>query len=143
MTADQYLRALLAREQVDTSASSPVLGVQRTANPVIQEWAGEYLAGISPSGSFAKGTANRSGTDIDLFVCPFVLESPFEDASPGHASLPSATPSDRTRVSDRVAGTGHGSQCDREDPRPPVDGDDRPALPDRPGPPPHLRHGQP
>jgi len=23
---------------------------------------------ISPSGSFAKGTANRSGTDIDLFI---------------------------------------------------------------------------
>lgn len=68
MPGDQYLRAILAREQVDTSARSPVLGVQRTVNPVIQEWAGAHLAGISPSGSFAKGTANRTGTDIDLFV---------------------------------------------------------------------------
>jgi hypothetical protein len=65
---DQYLRDILARERVDTSASSPVLGVQRTINPVIQDWAGTYLVGISPSGSFAKGTANSSGTDIDLFV---------------------------------------------------------------------------
>ena len=26
------------------------------------------LSDVSPSGSFAKGTANRSGTDIDLFI---------------------------------------------------------------------------
>ncbi len=26
------------------------------------------MLSISPSGSFAKGTANRSGTDIDLFI---------------------------------------------------------------------------
>ena len=28
----------------------------------------KYLAGILPSGSFAKGTAIHSGTDIDLFL---------------------------------------------------------------------------
>jgi tRNA nucleotidyltransferase (CCA-adding enzyme) len=26
------------------------------------------LVSVSPSGSFAKGTANKSGTDIDLFI---------------------------------------------------------------------------
>ena len=36
--------------------------------PVVQFWAGPHLRGISPSGSFAKGTANKSGTDIDLFI---------------------------------------------------------------------------
>ncbi|MEJ1938389.1 nucleotidyltransferase domain-containing protein, partial [Nostoc sp. NIES-2111] len=32
------------------------------------EWAGRYLLDIAPSGSYAKGTANRSGTDLDLFI---------------------------------------------------------------------------
>jgi len=68
MSADAYLATLLQREAVDTGPYSPVRGVQRQIEPVIQEWAGRFLAGVSPSGSFAKGTANRSGTDIDLFV---------------------------------------------------------------------------
>lgn len=67
-SADSYLAALLQREAVDTGPSSPVRGVQHQIQPVIQEWAGRFLAGVSPSGSFAKGTANRSGTDIDLFI---------------------------------------------------------------------------
>jgi hypothetical protein len=68
MTADQYLRNILVREAVDTSASSPVRSVQTVLRPVLAEWAGKWLRSVSPSGSFAKGTANRSGTDIDLFI---------------------------------------------------------------------------
>jgi tRNA nucleotidyltransferase (CCA-adding enzyme) len=68
MTADQYLRNILQREAVDTSASSPVIRVKNVIEPIIQGWAGNLLVGINPSGSFAKGTANDSGTDIDLFV---------------------------------------------------------------------------
>src|SRR5438128_15006 len=36
--------------------------------PVLVQWANNYLAGLAPSGSFAKGTAICSGTDIDLFL---------------------------------------------------------------------------
>lgn len=68
MTADQYLQNILYRESVDVSAMSPVRGIQSTIRPLIQSWAGQHLRGISPSGSFAKGTANKSGTDIDLFI---------------------------------------------------------------------------
>ncbi len=69
MTADTYLRAILAREQVDTRPTSPVRGVQRTIlNPIIGAWAGSDLVSIEPSGSFSKGTANSSGTDLDLFI---------------------------------------------------------------------------
>ena len=68
MTGDEYLRNILARERVDTSANSPVRGVQALINPIVEAWAGKQLSSISPSGSFAKGTANNSGTDIDLFV---------------------------------------------------------------------------
>jgi hypothetical protein len=68
MSADQYLNGILAREAVDTGIFSPVRGVQTTLQPAIQAWAGNVLSSISPSGSFAKGTANKSGTDIDLFI---------------------------------------------------------------------------
>jgi hypothetical protein len=68
MTADQYLYSILAREAVDNSATSPVRGVQAMLQPRLNEWAGRYLRAVHPRGSFMKGTANRSGTDIDLFV---------------------------------------------------------------------------
>ena len=42
--------------------------MQTVIQPVIAAWAGNRLASLSPSGSFAKGTANLSGTDIDLFI---------------------------------------------------------------------------
>ncbi|MDP3964603.1 MAG: nucleotidyltransferase domain-containing protein [bacterium] len=68
MTPDEYLQGILRREAVDTGIFSPVRNVQGQLQPVIQEWAGSHLLSISPSGSFAKGTANHSGTDIDLFI---------------------------------------------------------------------------
>jgi tRNA nucleotidyltransferase (CCA-adding enzyme) len=68
MSADQYLYGILQREAVDTGLFSPVRGAQGVLTPRLQEWAGNLLVSITPSGSFAKGTANRSGTDIDLFI---------------------------------------------------------------------------
>lgn len=68
MTADLYLQQILIREAVDTGAYSPVRSVQGLLQPAITAWAGGFLNSITPSGSFAKGTANNSGTDIDLFI---------------------------------------------------------------------------
>ncbi|TQF77474.1 nucleotidyltransferase [Elioraea sp. Yellowstone] len=68
MTADAYLLKILAREAVDTGPAAPVRGVQARLMPALQEWAGQHLRFVRPSGSFAKGTANKSGTDIDLFI---------------------------------------------------------------------------
>lgn len=68
MTADAYLQNILLREAVDAGAASPVRGVIAQLRPTIVEWSGGYLLDLSPSGSFAKGTANKSGTDIDLFI---------------------------------------------------------------------------
>jgi len=53
---------------VDTGPTSPALRVIYTLRPVLVSWAGQNLVGLFPSGSFAKGTANHSGTDIDVFV---------------------------------------------------------------------------
>ena len=63
-----YLDGILAREAVDTGPYAPARNVMTTLQPILQRWGGSYLREISPSGSFAKGTANRSGTDIDLFL---------------------------------------------------------------------------
>jgi hypothetical protein len=65
MNADQFLFTILHRETVNTSVAHAAL---TTLRPIITPWANQYLAGIAPSGSFAKGTAVKSGTDIDLFV---------------------------------------------------------------------------
>lgn len=67
-TPDEYLRSILQREAVDVSIFSPLRKVQTIIMPVIQMWANRFLVGVSPSGSFLKGTANKSGTDIDLFI---------------------------------------------------------------------------
>ena len=66
--ADSYLRTILQREAVDISPLSPLRLVQNTLWPTIWAWANGHLLSVTPSGSFAKGTANRSGTDIDLFI---------------------------------------------------------------------------
>lgn len=68
MSADEYLGGILVRESVDRSINSPVRGVAQTIAPAIQKWSAGYLNSVSASGSFAKGTANKSGTDIDLFL---------------------------------------------------------------------------
>ncbi len=68
MTPEEYLNRILAREQVDTGPLSAVRAVQATLMPLIREWAGNVLLDVHPSGSFAKGTAVLSGTDIDLFI---------------------------------------------------------------------------
>lgn len=68
MGADEYLHTILNREAVDTGPLSPVRGVQALLYPIISEWANNLLLNVHPSGSFMKGTTNRSGTDIDLFI---------------------------------------------------------------------------
>ena len=68
MTADEYLSNILRREAVNNGPLSPVRSVQAILYPIIQNWAGNRLLTVHPSGSFMKGTANRSGTDIDLFI---------------------------------------------------------------------------
>lgn len=75
--ADAYLQRILRRKAVDTSMTSPLRKVRATLLPVIQAWANGHLLSLEPSGSFSKGTANASGTDIDMFisVSPNVIET--------------------------------------------------------------------
>lgn len=66
--SDQYLRAILAREYVNTGLLSPANRVYSTVRPIVQNWAGPHLSFLAFSGSYAKGTANKSGTDLDLLI---------------------------------------------------------------------------
>lgn len=68
MSANEYLQGILTRESVDTGPFSSVRSVQSTLHPLLSQWGNGYLLSVNPSGSFAKGTANKSGTDIDLFL---------------------------------------------------------------------------
>lgn len=68
MTPDQHLRQVLANNIVDMGPNSPVRQMRAAFLPLLRNWAGNYLLSVEPSGSFAKGTAVRSGTDIDLFI---------------------------------------------------------------------------
>jgi predicted nucleotidyltransferase len=65
---DQYLLQILRREAVPTGPTSAAMKALVALYPLIRQWANIHLAGMFPSGSYAKGTAVRSGTDIDLFI---------------------------------------------------------------------------
>lgn len=66
--SDSYLRTILAREYVDAGPFSPANRVFSTIAPTLKHWAGVHLSFLAFSGSYAKGTANKSGTDFDLLI---------------------------------------------------------------------------
>ncbi len=57
-----------ARSRRHRSLLAPPAASRPSSRQSSTNGANIYLKGINPSGSFAKGTANRSGTDIDLFI---------------------------------------------------------------------------
>jgi len=68
VTADEYLRDILAREAVDTAADSPLRALERDVSGVCREVVGDALVGVYPTGAFEKGTANASGLAADFLV---------------------------------------------------------------------------
>ena len=68
MTPDQYLLSVLAKYRVPLTASIAANRARQALNPLISKWANQYLLAILFSGSYAKGTVVRGGTDLDLFI---------------------------------------------------------------------------
>lgn len=68
MGADGYLQQVVLRYRAPTGASGPGELVRRGLQPLISSWAGVQLTELKLSGSYAKDTATRGGTDVDLFV---------------------------------------------------------------------------
>jgi hypothetical protein len=68
MSPSDYLRNILTRETVLIGLFAPVGPAYQALMPAIDRWGNGNAISVSPSGSFAKGTANSSGTDLDLFI---------------------------------------------------------------------------
>lgn len=68
MTPDQYILWVSNTYQVTTGLGSPAHQAGQALLPIIRDWAGNNLLGVSYSGSYAKGTAIRGLTDVDLFI---------------------------------------------------------------------------
>ncbi len=68
MTPNAYLASVLSKYALPADHFHQVEMVSGDLQPHIQRWAGQGLLGINRSGSFAKGTTIRGGTDLDLFV---------------------------------------------------------------------------
>ncbi len=65
MSSNQYLASVIKKYQVD---SGKAFTYYNFFLPQIQEWAGSDLRDVKISGSSAKGTAIRNGTDVDIFI---------------------------------------------------------------------------
>lgn len=83
VSPSDYLRAILQREAVDTSANAPLRLLEAEVQTLCEAWAGRYLLEVYPIGGFEKGTANQSGTTIDFIVSlspqtPFLTKQIYE-----------------------------------------------------------------
>lgn len=68
LTPDQYLQHVINRYVPTQSQRLMVMKAYTDLSRLLKQWANVYLMGIRPSGSFAKGTAIRGDTDLDIFV---------------------------------------------------------------------------
>ena len=68
MNAEWYLNQILAKVSQPTEPERQGPAAQFALTPTIQKWAGSELVDITLSGSYAKATAVRGGTDVDLFI---------------------------------------------------------------------------
>ncbi len=80
LSPSDYLRAILKREAVDESATSPGRAMEGTVLKLCTGWAGRHLNGLYASGAIEKGMANASSTRIDFVVslrpdAPFPIEN--------------------------------------------------------------------
>ncbi len=64
MTPDEYVEQVLAKYAV-TNLAEISYGI---LEPYLRNWAGLYLSRTFISGSYAKGTAVKGNTDIDIFI---------------------------------------------------------------------------
>ena len=68
VASDDYMRDVLARYAVSAEHTHQVELAARDVYQCVSAWAGSHLQRVQYSGSFAKGTTVRGGTDVDLFV---------------------------------------------------------------------------
>jgi hypothetical protein len=75
VSADSYLREILARESIDSGIRSPLRALEADVLGLCRDFCGSDLLEVHPTGAFEKGTANASGVSID-FLASFSPASP-------------------------------------------------------------------
>lgn len=70
MAADSsaYLNNILIQKSASINANSPAAKAAYKIVPLMRAWGGIHIVSLELSGSYAKGTAVKGGTDIDLFI---------------------------------------------------------------------------
>lgn len=68
MTGDEYILSILKKYEVPRGPESAAEQAASRIAPKIQRWAGDWLAALSYSGSYAKQTAVHGVTDVDLLI---------------------------------------------------------------------------
>jgi len=68
MTAYEYLQNLITRDRVVTGEGTAAFNAGNAVYQIVKRWAGQQLRKGSYSGSYAKGTAIRGRTDVDIFL---------------------------------------------------------------------------
>lgn len=67
-TPDDYLRNVIAKYQVNYEEGAPVFNAAGVVLAYLRKWAGTSWLGDQFSGSYAKGTAIASCSDLDIFL---------------------------------------------------------------------------
>jgi hypothetical protein len=65
---DQYVLRVIAKYRVEKGEGSAAHQAGSALLPIIKSWAGAHLLETTYSGSYAKCTAIRGATDVDLFI---------------------------------------------------------------------------
>ena len=68
MDADVYIKSIIGKYALIGGPGSSATAAVQTLVPILQNWAGSYLNGISYSGSTGKGTAIAGIAGVDLFI---------------------------------------------------------------------------
>ena len=68
MNEEQYVDQIVGKYQVANGPGTPVYEVGQRLRGQVQRWYSGRLLRVHNSGSLAKGTSIRGGTDLDLFI---------------------------------------------------------------------------
>jgi hypothetical protein len=79
---DEYVSTILQKYAVQTGSTSQAERNGNAIKPSIRTWAGQSLADMYFSGSYAKGTAVKGTADIDLFIS-LKSDTPLENVYEG------------------------------------------------------------
>lgn len=67
-TVDQYAAAVVEKYRVEAETGPAAHRAADEIMPLLQQWGGKYLQGITLSGAYAQNTAVRLSSDVDVLI---------------------------------------------------------------------------